>query len=307
MFYYRWMQSVDASPGLNKLLLDTLQRKRVEDPENYTNVCFTLDAMSIKKATQFNKATGKISGFVDLGDGTDENDIATEALVFMIMGLKGHWKAPIGYYITSTLTAETQKVLVEQALRALHERGFIVQCLTMDGHGTNIAMCHLMGCHLKLSHSQGMADLKTSFPHPVTGHDIYVILDACHMVKLARNMFEAYKVLTSMDGRIKWSYISMLHDHQLKEGLHAGNKLTAKHVDFHNQKMKVSLAVQTLSRSVATAIQFLQDCGDNEFKDSSPTVKFLQVRDSFYESGKFQVFSINKQYIIDVIVFISDD
>ena len=33
------------------------------------------------------------------------------------------------------------------------------------------------------------------------------------------------------------------------------NKLTARHIDCHNKKMKVSLAVQTISAYVATALQ----------------------------------------------------
>lgn len=37
------------------------------------------------------------------------------------------------------------------------------------------------------------------------------------------------------------------------------NKLGIRHVDFSNQKMKVRLAAQVLSSSVADAIQFMKD------------------------------------------------
>ena len=33
-----------------------------------------------------------MTGFVDLGDGLDETSVASEALVFMVVGLQGHWK-----------------------------------------------------------------------------------------------------------------------------------------------------------------------------------------------------------------------
>ena len=36
------------------------------------------------------------------------------------------------------------------------------------------------------------------------------------------------------------------------------NKLTARHIDCHNQKMNVSLAVQTISAYVATPLHFTQ-------------------------------------------------
>ncbi|KAK1887254.1 DNA transposase THAP9 [Dissostichus eleginoides] len=58
-----------------------------------------------------------------MGDGNNETDVATEALVFMVVGLQGHWKAPIAYYLTKSLSPETQRVLLSHALEELHARG----------------------------------------------------------------------------------------------------------------------------------------------------------------------------------------
>lgn len=82
-----------------------------------------------------------MSGFVDLGDGNNETEVATEALVFMVVGLQGHLKAPIAYYLTVSLSPDTQKVLVSHALEELHARGIRVPCITMDKHDTNMSMC----------------------------------------------------------------------------------------------------------------------------------------------------------------------
>lgn len=49
----------------------------------------------------------------------------------------------------------------------------------------------------------------------------------------------------STNGPINWKYIIHLNDVQMKDRLHAANKITHKHVHFDNQKMKVSLAAQT--------------------------------------------------------------
>lgn len=57
----------------------------------------------------------------------------------------------------------------------------------MDGHATNISMCTMLGCQLKLTSSQ---PLRTYFAHPSTGEQVFVMMDACHMLKLARNMLE---------------------------------------------------------------------------------------------------------------------
>ncbi|KAF3854210.1 hypothetical protein F7725_022265 [Dissostichus mawsoni] len=45
----RWLSSLDAKPGLNKMLLDMLERRRQEDEAKYGCVTLMLDAMAIKK------------------------------------------------------------------------------------------------------------------------------------------------------------------------------------------------------------------------------------------------------------------
>ncbi|KAK1895547.1 DNA transposase THAP9 [Dissostichus eleginoides] len=191
-----------------------------------------------------------------MGDGNNETDVATEALVFMVVGLQGHWKAPIAYYLTKSLSPETQRVLLSHALEELHARGIRVVSVTMDGHASNVSMCNQLGCELK---GNPQEPLKTSFPHPSTGDKVFVMMDACHMLKLARNMLQAYSPIATTTGQIKWRFINHLNDVQKKDGLHAANKITDKHVYFENHKMRVSLAAQTLSRSVSVALRTMRD------------------------------------------------
>ncbi|KAK0144600.1 DNA transposase THAP9 [Merluccius polli] len=182
----RWLSSLDARPGLNKLMLDMLERRRQEDEGKYGCVTLMLDAMSIKSHVQHDPQTQTMSGYVDMGDRLNETDIASEALVFMVVGLQGYWKAPIAYYLTKSLTPETQRVLVEHALEELHHRQIRVVCMTMDGHASNVSMCTQLGCKLKADPCE---PLKTHFPHPITHDKVFVMMDACHMLKLTRNIF----------------------------------------------------------------------------------------------------------------------
>ncbi len=103
------------------------------------------------------------------------------------------------------------------------------------------------------------------------------MMDACHMLKLARNMLQAYSPIKSSIGQISWTHIVQLNDIQIKDGLHAANKLTGKHIFFDSQKMKVSLAAQTLSRSVTVALRTLRDLGYPEFKHCEATAEFIEV------------------------------
>ncbi len=164
-----------------------LERRCQGDQAKYGCVSLMLDAMSIRKHVQYNPHTQSMSGFVDMGDGNSETDVATEALVFMVVGLQGHWKAPIAYFLTKSLSPETQRVLLSHALEELHSRGIRVVCVTMDGHASNVSMCNQLGCELK---GDPRKLLQTSFSHPVTGEKVFVMMDACHMLKLARNMLQ---------------------------------------------------------------------------------------------------------------------
>ena len=54
--------------------------------------------MYIKSGVIYNMSTGNYEGFADFGPDIlafDTADVAKDALVFMLVGLKGHWKCPI--------------------------------------------------------------------------------------------------------------------------------------------------------------------------------------------------------------------
>jgi hypothetical protein len=117
-----------------------------------------------------------MTGFVDLGYEDVSNDEAKEVLVFLVVGTVGHWKTPVAYYCTRSLTADVQKELILQTVDALKEIGLQVVALVMDGLATNFTMCNLLGWQLDFSRP-----LKTWFTPTSSNCRIYVILDACHM------------------------------------------------------------------------------------------------------------------------------
>lgn len=103
----------------------------------------------------------------------------------------------------------------------------------MDGLPANVTMCNLLGCSLKLP------DVKPWFEF--RGSRIYVIFDACHMIKLARNVLENCEEIKSQEQlSIRWNDITNLHNLQKEAGLRLANKLTNRHINFHKLKMKVS-------------------------------------------------------------------
>ena len=79
------------------------------------------------------------------------------------------------------------------------------------------------------------------------------------MLKLARNALADVGEFVDDNGKtIKWTHIKFLHEIQEDEGLKFGNKISKGHIEFQKQKMNVKVAAQTLSSSVADAIQYLK-------------------------------------------------
>ena len=79
---------------------------------------------------------------------------------------------------------------------------------------------------------------------------------------------------------IKWQNFRELNSLQEKVGLTFKNKLSSKHIAWTKNKMKVKLAAQTLSSSVAAAFEFLrEDMNVSEFQGSEGTSIFVQKID----------------------------
>ena len=72
---------------------------------------------------------------------------------------------------------------------------------------------------------------------------------------------------------------------QDKGRLHLGNKLNMQHLNYKQNIMKVRLAVQVFSQSVADALTILAGMPQYpEFRDATQTAAFLKVRKTI--SGK---------------------
>ncbi|KAF4527952.1 hypothetical protein B566_EDAN014125 [Ephemera danica] len=279
-----WYSEVDAGVGFCREAFDNLKSKAEECKYNNLlppRVALILDEMHLKKYISF---TGtEFSGLVDLGTSLDpeglDRPVATEALVFMVVCLNSNWKLPVAHFFTNGLTGKEKANLINECLIRLQEVGVTVESLTCDGPTVNFSMCEKLGANLDLD------KLQCHFLHPSSGHKIQIMLDPCHMIKLIRNTLEAKKILyNSKNEKIEWKYIALLHELQEKEKLRAGNKLRKKHLQFRRQIMKVNLAVQTLSSSVADAIEFCnRDMNNSEFKDSPPTVEFIRIVDRAFD------------------------
>jgi len=279
----RWYQSIDGQPGFTSEAFSALEarvRKVTDEGQGKVICSLMLDEMAIRKHVQWDGS--KFSGYVDIGNKLedDSNPIATEALVFMVVAVNSNWKLPVGYFLVAGLSGTDRANLVRQCLMKLYDVGIHVTSLTCDGPSCHFSMMKELGASLD------PFQLKPYFMHPSDEtNSVMILFDVCHMLKLVRNVLgNSVFIVDAHGNKIKWSYLVELQKLQEKEGLHLANKLRSSHINFQGQKMKVNLAAQTVSSSVATAIEFCDTVLNlPHFEGCEATVKFLRLFDHLFD------------------------
>lgn len=278
----KWMTTVDGTPGFSKESLKVLKIKAKEyRDKNQTLVCaLMMDEMAIRKHVEWNGK--RFVGYVDIGTGTTSDIIpeAREALVFMLVALNSRWKIAVGYFLLNGISALEKANLVTECLKIISECDIRIASLTFDGTSTNFAMSTKLGAVLSYP------EAKPWFLHPITNERVHIMLDVCHMVKLIRNTLADWGLLVDGEGRvINWNYFKDLVHLQKTEGLHAANKLCRRHVYYKREIMKVKLAVQIFSKSVADALNFCDfDLKLPQFKEAAATANFCQIINDVFDA-----------------------
>ena len=109
-----------------------------------------------------------------MGDSSRE---AKEVLVLMAVGMREHWKVPISFHLTRGANADQQKVLIMAAIEELQEQNVEVKVV-------NVSTAQQLGCSYE----------KDMYYFQYRDREIYVTLDACHMLKVLR--YEVYYSLS---------------------------------------------------------------------------------------------------------------
>lgn len=206
--------------------LRTIKEKINEAKGKILYFSLTIDDISIRKFIEIEG--DKYYGYVDYGTNFENNDSlpeASNACVCLLVCINGNWKIPVAYYFIRSLSGTERANVIQQVLAALHEVGAIVINITMDGTASNISTAQCLGANI------AARDLKPYFIHPQTKEKVYIILDACHMIKLIRNSFATSIIHDTCGNKIDWQYIINLVKLQEQEGLQAATKLTKRHLE----------------------------------------------------------------------------
>lgn len=265
-----WYSSIDAKPG---------HLKRMATTKKY-DVCISMDEVAIRQQVQYIAAEDRHTGYVTYGfDGTGQKPHATKALVFMVQGLTEPFKIAVSYFFINSLKSHQKAMLLMEVVDMVFDTEMNVRCITSDGDPNNLASFTFLG-----------ADFQSFEPFIVSpkapAQKIYITLDACHMLKLARNLIGNYGTIWNGKGEpIEWSYFVKLVEYQKDTELQnqiGAVKMRRKHLEFDKCKMSVHIAAETMSRSVAKAFKHLKTMKPNEFESVDSTEEYVvNINDAF--------------------------
>lgn len=239
-----------------------------------------MDEMYTRQHVQWNNNAKKMMGYCTYGF-TDEDDQieATEVLVFMVAGLRENFRIPLLYHFVRSLPATKKKELLLSVISEIFNIGAILVNITCDAHPTNQSLFNLLGADLNV--------FSSSFQTYFFGRNnekIYITYDACHLEKLVRNTIGEKKVIYDGNNEeIEWKHFLNVVQHQDSRNLHGFHRMTMNHLKFKSNKMKVRLAVETLSSSTAETMLFLKEKGVPEFQHCEPTTQFIFVFDKLFD------------------------
>lgn len=175
-----WYKAVNGDPGFTSELFEFI--KNIVQARDEPLIAAIMVDMSIKEHVRF--VGNKVFGYVDLGMDMPDDSLpeATNACVFMLVALNIRLKVPLGYFFVDSFSGSERAQLTKECISRVTSIGIVAASLTFDGAVSNFSTASFLGADLRCR-SPGF-QCSEDFPNKV-----FLILDACHMIKLLRNCF----------------------------------------------------------------------------------------------------------------------
>lgn len=240
----RLTSQLPCKPGLDNQIIDKaleIKTKTMLDQDKHCILC--IDEMSLKSNLFYETGCDKIVGFQDIGSTKKDSSICKNALVIMARGLYSPWKQPFAYFfVGSQLKALDLKVILEKCVIKLINIGLFVEGISSD-MGSNF---------IQLANLFGVTPENPEFE--LGNHKLLYIFDPCHLIKATRNNLLNHSFHFG-DKKTSWTYIESFYNQDKQQFYRCAPKLTDAHLHPSTfQRMKVSLASQILSHTVASGM-----------------------------------------------------
>lgn len=257
------------------------------DVQRYVVLMF--DEMKVMANLVFDKVSGDLIGYTDLGD-PDVNfatlekvdQIATHALAFLVRDVCTELKFCLAHFSTSGVTAVQLMPLFWDAVFILETTcNLWVIAATSDGASPNRRFYRL---HEPLDGDAGKDVFYRTINLFAPHRFVYFFSDAPHLIKTTRNCLHnsgsgsCSRCMWNDGSYILWHHITELFFQDAENGLKLLPKLTCDHVNLNSYSvMLVNLAAQVLSASVAAV---LKNIGPPE---AEATANLCEMMDSFFD------------------------
>lgn len=259
------------TPGFNEFMFKILKLRVPLMSDKAKDCILCIDEMSIKSNLFYNVSRDVVVGFEDLQNKRSTN-IATSVLVTMVRGISHNWKQPISYFFTkNSVNAEDLKEIIVETIRKLKGIGLNVLAVTSD-QGPNFYKLVKNGLKLTLEKPYFVVDES----------NIFYLFDVPHLLKSTRNNFFSYNFCL-VDGVTTKSYLEMMYTFDKVKQYRLAPRLSDEHLNPNNfKKMKVKLASQVFSHSVAVAMHTYIDFGKIP-EEAKVTANFIEDMNKLFD------------------------
>ena len=225
----------------------------------------------------FDKHSGEIVSFTDLGDPAltfssfeDDQPVATTVIAFLIRGLMTSLKFVLCYFFTSGVATSFQIFNLFWQVVSVLELKADLWCVaaTADGGSPNTKFFKLHEGLQGHSHT-GVIYYTTNIFAPE--RKLYFFADVPHLIKTTSNCLYSSgwdvghvhtRCMWNNDKYLLWSFIAQAYYRDQEGVLQHLPKITLDHIKLSSfGKMKVSLAIQVFSKSMANALRFFHPDG----------------------------------------------
>ena len=286
---------IRSQRGFNKGIIAELLKKTEDFSDGEKYMVLLLDEMKIQENLVWDKHTGELIGYVDLGD-TDVNmatfenvqTFASHVLVLMVRSIINPFKFSFATFATTGANSSQLFTIFWKAVCILELSCKLkVLAVTCDGASPNRKFFKM---HSRMEDKDNRLDedvdvtYSTANLYSTDDRLIYFIEDQPHKMKTSRNCLansgggKMTRLMWNNGCFLVWSRISQLFYEDMECGLQLLPRLTYDHVRLNSYSiMNVKLAAQVLSHSVG---QVLTQFGPPE---AAETAKFCLMMDSFFD------------------------
>lgn len=275
----KWNISEDICP----FIFSAIKMKSSQFKEDARACILCIDEISLKSNLFYNISNDEIIGFHKV-NGHSFYQPAKFAMALFAKGISVNWKQPVGYVLPqSTCSGKDLEDILDNTIKELYAINLYVKAIVSDV-GSNFH---------KFATEKGVTPETPYFY--INNSKIFYLFDTPHLIKATRNSFFKYSIQFNNFATNK-DYLDIFYNKDKENQIRSAPKLTDSHMNPSNfEKMKVKLAVQVFSQTVAAALSTYMSLGALP-SSAVGTITFIDKMDKLFDILNSSTATSGKKY-----------